>query len=107
MLWVILFFYFGVLSLRDFIRWCQLGGLWALTALHGSFALIGFMLHQFELARLIGIRPYNAITFSGPIAVFVASFSSTLWVNQLVFRSIFWGRRYLRFLLSSRFPHGP
>ena len=26
MLWVILFFYFGVLSLSDFIRWCQLGG---------------------------------------------------------------------------------
>ena len=40
----------------DFIRWCQLGGLWAFVALHGAFALIGFMLRQFELARLIGIR---------------------------------------------------
>ena len=30
MLWVILFFYFGVLKAQgDFIRWCQLGGLWA------------------------------------------------------------------------------
>ena len=38
------------------------------------FALIGFMLRQFELARLIGIRPYNAIAFSGPIAVFVSVF---------------------------------
>ena len=32
------------------------------------------MLRQFELARLIGIRPYNAIAFSGPIAVFVSVF---------------------------------
>ena len=74
-LWVILFFYFGVLKLQgDFVRWIQLGGLWAFVALHGAFALIGFMLRQFELARLIGIRPYNAIAFSGPIAVFVSVF---------------------------------
>ena len=39
----------------DFVRWCQLGGLWAFVALHGAFALIGFMLRQFELARLIGV----------------------------------------------------
>ena len=49
------------------------------VALHGAFALIGFMLRQFELARLIGIRPYNAIAFSGPIAVFVLFSSSILW----------------------------
>ena len=48
----------------DFVRWCQLGGLWAFVALHGAFALIGFMLRQFEIARLVGIRPYNAIAFS-------------------------------------------
>jgi len=30
---------------------------------HGAFALIGFMLRQFEIA-LIGIRPYNALAFS-------------------------------------------
>ena len=47
------------------------GILWRST---GAFALIGFMLRQFELARLIGIRPYNAIAFSGPIAVFVSVF---------------------------------
>ena len=58
----------------DFVRWCQLGGLWAFVALHGAFALIGFMLRQFEIARLVGIRPYNAIAFSGPIAVFVSVF---------------------------------
>ena len=58
----------------SFVRWCQLGGLWAFVALHGTFALIGFMLRQFEIARLVGIRPYNAIAFSGPIAVFVSVF---------------------------------
>ncbi|KAL5644952.1 hypothetical protein ACJX0J_004930 [Zea mays] len=43
----------------DFTRWCQLGG---------------FMLRQFELARSVQLRPYNAISFSGPIAVFVSVF---------------------------------
>ena len=46
----------------------------AFVALHGCFALIGFMLRQFEISRLVGIRPYNAIAFSGPIAVFVSVF---------------------------------
>ena len=58
----------------SFVRWCQLGGLWTFVALHGAFALIGFMLRQFEISRLVGIRPYNAIAFSGPIAVFVSVF---------------------------------
>ncbi|KAI3890732.1 hypothetical protein MKX03_019124 [Papaver bracteatum] len=58
----------------DFTRWCQLGGLWAFVALHGAFGLIGFMLRQFELARSVQLRPYNAIAFSGPIAVFVSVF---------------------------------
>ena len=64
----------GPESQGDLQRWIQLGGLWNFVALHGAFALIGFMLRQFELARLIGIRPYNAIAFSGPIAVFVSVF---------------------------------
>ncbi|CAN6454791.1 unnamed protein product [Victoria cruziana] len=37
----------------DFIRWCQLGGLWTC-----------FMLCQFELARFVQLRPYNTIAFS-------------------------------------------
>jgi photosystem II P680 reaction center D2 protein len=45
-----------------------------LLHLHGAFGLIGFCLRQFEIARLVGIRPYNAIAFSGPIAVFVSVF---------------------------------
>merc|ERR1711970_1252483 len=44
------------------------------VALHGSFGLIGFMLRQFEIARAVQIRPYNAIAFSAPIAVFVSVF---------------------------------
>ena len=65
----------GPESQGDFIRWVQLGGLWELLWRSTNlFALIGFMLRQFELARLIGIRPYNAIAFSGPIAVFVSVF---------------------------------
>ena len=75
MLWVILFFYFGVLSLREISsagsNLGDSGLLWRSTV---SFALIGFMLRQFEISRLVGIRPYNAIAFSGPIAVFVSVF---------------------------------
>ena len=51
-----------------------MGGLWSFVALHGAFSLIGFMLRQFEMARLVGLRPYNAIAFSAPIAVFVSVF---------------------------------
>ena len=47
----------------DFTRWCQLGGLWVFTALHGAFGLIGFMLRQFEISRAVKIRPYNAIAW--------------------------------------------
>ena len=94
--WVILFFYFGVLSLRGTFTVVQLGGLWNFVALHGA-ALIGFMLRQFELARLIGIRPYNAIAFSGPIAVFVSVFLIyPLGQSELVFRPSFWGRSNLQ-----------
>jgi len=32
------------------------------------------MLRQFEIAGLVGIRPYNALAFSAVIAVFTASF---------------------------------
>ena len=73
-LWVILFFFYGVLSLRGTSNVGPNLGDSGILWLHGAFALIGFMLRQFELARLIGIRPYNAIAFSGPIAVFVSVF---------------------------------
>jgi len=56
------------------VRWVQSGGLWTFIALHGSAGLIGFCLRQFEIASLVGIRPYNAIAFSGPIIVFFTVF---------------------------------
>ncbi|GKA86757.1 photosystem II D2 protein [Tanacetum coccineum] len=45
--------------------------LWGPEA-QGDFT--SFMLRQFELARSVQLRPYNAIAFSGPIAVFVSVF---------------------------------
>jgi photosystem II P680 reaction center D2 protein len=69
-----LLFVWGPEAQGDLTRWFQLGGLWAFVALHGAFGLMGFMLRQFEIARLVGLRPYNAIAFSGPIAVFVSVF---------------------------------
>ncbi|XP_057520838.1 photosystem II D2 protein-like [Amaranthus tricolor] len=65
----------GLEAQGDFTRWCQLGGLWTFVALHGAFALIGFMLRLFELSRFVQLRLYNAITFSGiHVAVFVFVF---------------------------------
>merc|ERR1712100_604990 len=63
-------------------RWFQLGGLWTFVALHGSFALIGFMLRQFEIARSVRLRPYNAIAFSAPISVFVSWFNNTAYPSE-------------------------
>eukprot|EP01035_Chromulina_nebulosa_P024303 gene24303-31616_t len=58
----------------DWTLWFKIGGLWSFIALHGAFGLIGFCLRQFEIARLVGIRPYNALAFSGPISIFVSVF---------------------------------
>jgi len=51
-----LLFLWGPEAQGDLTRWFQLGGLWNFVALHGAFSLIGFMLRQFEIARLVGIR---------------------------------------------------
>ena len=55
-------------------RWVCIGGLWTFIALHGLFSMIGFCLRQYEIARLVIIRPYNALAFSGPIAVYTSVF---------------------------------
>ena len=34
-----------------------------LTRWHGTLGLVGFMLRQFEIARSIRLRPYNALAF--------------------------------------------
>ena len=57
---------------REISAWCQLGGLWSFVMLHGAIVLIGFMLRQFEISRLVGIRPYNYF-FSG-LSLFVSVF---------------------------------
>ncbi|KAI5016594.1 hypothetical protein ZWY2020_006445 [Hordeum vulgare] len=58
----------------DFSRWCQLGG---------------FMLHQLERARSVQLRPCNAISFSGLIAIFVSVFLSYPLGNMVaIFRFI-------------------
>merc|ERR1712190_526647 len=69
-----LLFLWGPEAQGNFTRWCQLGGLWLFVALHGAFGLIGFILRQFEIARSVRLRPYNAIAFSAPISVFVSVF---------------------------------
>ena len=69
-----LLFLWGPEAQFDFPHWFQIGGLWTFVALHGAFGTVGFCLRQFEIARLVGIRPYNAIAFSGPIAVFTTVF---------------------------------
>ena len=51
-----------------------MGGLWPFVAFHGFFGLIAFCLRQFEISRLVNIRPYNALAFSGPVAVFASVF---------------------------------
>jgi len=69
-----LLFLWGPEAQGDLVRWFQLGGLWSFVAFHGAFGLIGFMLRQFEIAGLVGIRPYNALAFSAVIAVFTSIF---------------------------------
>ena len=68
------FCFSGVLRPRGFRQVVPTWGTLEFCGAPRGFRLIGFMLRQFELARLIGIRPYNAIAFSGPIAVFVSVF---------------------------------
>lgn len=57
-----------------FTSWVCIGGLWTFIAFHGLIGLIAFSLRQFEIARLVLIRPYNALAFSGPIAVYTSVF---------------------------------
>ena len=54
--------------------WVLMGGLWPFLAFHGTIGIIAFCLRQFEIARLVLIRPINALAFSGPIAVYTSVF---------------------------------
>jgi photosystem II P680 reaction center D2 protein len=64
----------GPESTGSFRRRVQLGGLRTFIALHGLIGAIFFSLRQFEISRLVGIRPYNAIAYSGPISVYASVF---------------------------------
>ena len=90
----------GPESQGDFQRWCQLGGLWNFVALHGSFSpsLVSYV-RQFEISRLVGIRPYNGSLFSGPIAYLLVYFSSTLSDNRVGSLPSFGVAAIFRFLL--------
>ena len=80
----------GPESQGDFQRWCQLGGLWNFVCLHGVFALIGFMLRQFEISRLVGIRPYNGLLFQVLLPYSLAYFSSIHLDNPAWFFTVVW-----------------
>ena len=54
--------------------WLLLGGLWTFTALHGLLSLAGFALRQFEVSRLVLLRPYNAVAFPAPTAAYASAF---------------------------------
>ena len=41
------------------------------------FALIGFIFRQFEISRLVGIRPYNAIVFL-VLLLYLSLYSSSI-----------------------------
>ena len=73
----------GPESQGDFQRWIQLGGLWAFVALHGAFALIGFMLRQFELARLSESVPTMRLLFLVLLLYSCLYSSSILWDSHL------------------------
>ena len=89
----------GPESQGDFIRWCQLGGLWAFVALHGAFALIGFMLRQFEISRLVRIRPYNASRSLGLLLFLSVCSSFILGQSSWFFAPSFGVAAIFRFLL--------
>ena len=60
------------------------GALWSFgPLLYPGALLIGFMSKQFEISRLVGIRPSMSLNSLGLSLFLLVSFSSTLWVNQV------------------------
>jgi photosystem II P680 reaction center D2 protein len=47
-----------------------MGGLWVFISAHGVAGAIFFSLRQLEIAKLVRIRPYNAVAFLGPLNSF-------------------------------------
>ena len=70
-----LLLYWGTEPQGYFTRWVQMGGLWTFIGFHGLFGIIGFSItRQFQIGTILHIRPYNAIAFSGRIAVYTGVF---------------------------------
>jgi len=57
-----------------FTRYVQLGCLWTFLAFHGLFGIISFCLRQYEISSIVGIRPYNALAYTGPIVLYTSVF---------------------------------
>ena len=102
-LWVILFFYFGVLSLRRFPTLAQLGGLWNFVGSR-CLRLIGFMQRQFELHVLSVSVLTMQLLFRVLLPYLLVYFSSTLGQSSWFFAPSFGVAAIFRFLLFSRFP---
>ena len=49
-------------------------GSWIFLGFYGLVSVGAFCLKQFEISRLVSIRPYNAIAFTGPIITYVSVF---------------------------------
>jgi len=81
-----------------FTPWVCVGGLWTFIAFHGLFGIIAFCLRQFEIARLVFIRPYNAVAFTGPIAVYL-----TVFLIYPLGQSSWFYTLYLLFLCNSSY----
>ena len=58
-------------------RWFIMEGSWIFLGFHGLVGVGAFCLKQFEISHLVGIRPYNALAFTGPI---ITSFQSLLFI---------------------------
>jgi photosystem II P680 reaction center D2 protein len=67
-------FLWGREALSTFPTWLFIGGLWTFISAHAAFGTIFFCLRQLEIARLVRIRPYNALAFLGPLIVFTTVF---------------------------------
>ena len=77
-----------------------MGGFWTFLSFHKLFNVIAFCLRQFEISRLVKIRPYNAITFTGPIVTYISVFITyPLGQSSWFFAPSFGVASIFRFLL--------
>ena len=57
-----------------FTRQTMMGGLWTFLSFYRLLGVISFSLRQFEISRLVSLRPYNAIAFTGFITTYTSVF---------------------------------